>query len=463
MLFIQDTLQPNIGIGYISGFLKRNGVDTRLLLKNRKKNVVSEIKEIAPDLIGIPCMTGNENKVVELSNQIKNSSIASKIIVGGPHPTFFPSGFQGHASIDYICRGECDNNEIMDLLSHIKNGGSSKWEGNNILENNGSSQYPHFNITEDLDSLPFPDMDMYYDNKLFKGFHSFLFITSRGCPYKCSYCHNSTYNKLVVQKKYLRRHSPEYVVEYLVMMKKKYGNRFVRFFDDIFVRDKEWIEVFVELYNKKVNLPYFCHLKPDLFDEDYARLLKESKCYSVCFGIETGNEKLRERVLNRKSSNDSIYKTSDLLHKYGIKFATNNIVGLPDESLGDSFETIKLNYEIKSTAAWCSIYTPYPSTLLSEYCLEKGYVDRRRLREIEPFYFKRSILKTKDINKQVNLHKFFYICSKSKSSWPLVKTLINLKYNKLFECIFATTFLFFRKVIHRQSYIKTIKEILFQL
>lgn len=457
-LFVQNIVFPFIGTGYVSSFLKKNHIPTDLIFRDGK--TAKYVKDAAPDLVGIFCMTGNEANVKSLSRRIKEAAKDAKIIVGGPHPTFFPMGFQDCPEVDYLCRGECDNDETIELFEHIK-GGETLWRGNNIIANSPSgSPLDLLNITEDLDTLPFPDMDIYYDKKEFKREHSFILSTSRGCPYRCSYCYNSIYNGMLKSKRYVRRHSPDYVVEYLSYLKKKYGPRRVNFQDDVFASNKKWIERFTELYKPKVGLPYYCNVKTDIFDEDYARLLKEGGCHAVCFGVETGNEELRKRILNRKYSNKSISETAAILHGHGIDFVTTNMVGLPDETLENSFETVKLNYDIKSTAAWCSVFTPYPNTPLSEYSIEKGYIERRQVETLPTTYFKGSILTKKDINEQVNLHKFFYVASRHAFTWPAIRRLVKFKSNRLFEYFFFTSFVFYRKRIYKQGFFSILRMLL---
>jgi radical SAM superfamily enzyme YgiQ (UPF0313 family) len=457
-LFVQNIVFPFIGTGYVSSFLKKNNIDTDIIFRNNE--TAGHVRDVAPSMVGIFCMTGNEASVKNLARGIKESAKGVKIIVGGPHPTFFPLGFQDCPDVDYLCRGECDNDEIIGLLGHVREG-MTGWKGNNIIANqDAGSELKQLNIAEDLDSLPFPDMDIYYDKKEFRREHSFILSTSRGCPYRCSYCYNSIYNSMLKSKRYVRRHSPEYVVEYLSYLKNRYGSRRVNFQDDVFAVNKEWIGRFTELYRRKVGLPYYCNIKTDIFDEDYARLLKEGGCYAVCFGVETGNEELRKRILNRRYSNQSIYETAGTLRRYGIDFVTTNMVGLPDETIENSFETVKLNYDIKSTVAWCSVFTPYPNTPLSEYSIEKGYIERKQVETLPATYFKGSILRKRDINEQVNLHKFFYIASKYKFTWPTIRRLVKFKSNRLFEYFFFSTFVFYRKRIYKQGFFSILRMLL---
>ena len=88
-------------------------------------------------------------------------------------------------------------------------------------------------------------------------------------------------------------------------------------------------------------------------------------------GVESGNEELRKLVLKRDMTNAKIIEAADLFHKYGISIMTQNMVGLPDETIENAYETILVNTKVKPAYAWASIFQPYPRTELYHYCIEK--------------------------------------------------------------------------------------------
>jgi len=97
-------------------------------------------------------------------------------------------------------------------------------------------------------------------------------------------------------------------------------------------------------------------------------------CYSVTFGVESGSARLRNELLKKRLSDESILQCAAFLHKYKIPFATYNITGLPGETLQDAWDTVNINVQIKPNWAFYSIYQPLPKTELVEFAIDKGYL-----------------------------------------------------------------------------------------
>jgi len=119
----------------------------------------------------------------------------------------------------------------------------------------------------------------------------------------------------------------------------------VYFQDDTFIVNKKW---YTDVTNRiaKLDKPYHCHIRCDHFTEEDAKQLKETGCKSVTFSIESGNSLIREKLLNRKMTDFQIINTANLLHKYGIKFRIENMVGLPFTTIEDDYMTLTLNRKL---------------------------------------------------------------------------------------------------------------------
>jgi len=239
------------------------------------------------------------------------------------------------------------------------------------------------------------------------------FIAGRGCPYNCKYCFNEKYSKVYEGKgKRVRFRSVDNVIEEVKDVINKYPTKVVYFQDDTFILDKEWLKEFCEKY-KEINLPFHCHVRANLVDEEIVKMLKEAKCYSVHIAAETADDKIRNEVLNRNMSKEEILNSCKLLRKYGIKFMMQNMIGLPGGSLKKDLKTLKLNIKCKPNYAWVSIFQPYPGTELEKYCRENGYVEDLDYDEIGSDFFNRSLLKIEDRKKVEHLQKWFgYVVDK---------------------------------------------------
>jgi hypothetical protein len=142
--------------------------------------------------------------------------------------------------------------------------------------------------------------------------------------------------------------------------------------DDMFIFDAEWIKEFSTQYAEKVGLPFACNVRADLVTEEIVRDLKAGGCSLVMFGIESGNDQIRQRILKRNISAGQIINTAALLKRYGIKFMTFNMIGLPGEDLDAIYQTIQLNRECAPTYPYACILQSYPGADIAKSRLEQG-------------------------------------------------------------------------------------------
>ena len=263
-------------------------------------------------------------------------------------------------------------------------------------------------------------------------------LVVHNCPYKCTYCFNSNENwqKMVGKgKDRLRYHSPEWIIEDIEMTFNEWGGQLVSFQDDIFGIDLDWLERFSGLY-RRVRLPFFAQLRPRLITEDRIKLLKEAGVHIISFAIESGNQKNRKEVLDRDEPNELIERGCELLHRYGIKFRMQNLLGLPvDDPLADAIETLQFNIKCKPTLSWVSLLQAYPGTAIADYVIKKGIV--KSMSEltymVNATFFDEMSLPVKDKEKIERLHKYWSACVRWPWLFPIVSVLINFNLGKKFH------------------------------
>ena len=141
----------------------------------------------------------------------------------------------------------------------------------------------------------------------------------------------------------MRVRAISHVLDELKQIKNKYRPTCFFFHDDTFGFNKDYDVEFLTAYKKQVDLPFACLIRADLASEGYIKLLKETGCYMVSFGIESGNEALRKKVLKKQIGDEHILRCAALLHQHKIPFNTFNMVGLPDETLTHVWDTIDIN------------------------------------------------------------------------------------------------------------------------
>jgi len=436
--FVQNLYFEYLGVMYISSILKQNGHQVEMFIPQGGKGTGNFLKALSvfkPDLVGFPCTTGIHNWALQCARMLKHS-FPLKTIFGGPHPTYFPDIIH-EPPVDIICRGEGEY-PLLDLANKIDGDEDitstlSCWFKVNGMIIKNDQRY----LAEDLDQLPFPDRKLYpFKYPYFRGSKK-TFMASRGCPFNCTFCFNHQYKKLYEGKgRFVRHRSVENLIQEIKEVRDKDRDlRTVYMQDDNFILNKDWLGKFADHYAREINLPFICLIRADLTDETTIKQLSKANCKNVFFGIETGSERLRNALLQKGVTDKQIFHTAYLLKKYGIKFRTYNIVGLPGETMEEVYKTVEINMKIKTNYPWCSLFYPFPGTTLGEYA-EKHHMLESSVENSPPSFFKTSTLKSAHKQKFINLQKLFFYAVKFPRLMPAIKIMIRWKPNTFFEVLF---------------------------
>jgi len=228
-------------------------------------------------------------------------------------------------------------------------------------------------LIQDLDSLPFPDKDLF---KLYvpDKHKRYTIMTSRGCPYTCTYCTHSYQKKLYYGKgKYFRRRSVSNVIAELKFAKSKYNCSSFIFHDDTFNCDIPWLKEFVLQYKKEISLPFFCWLEPSNVNLESIKLLKRANCCSVEMGVQSVDEDMKKRFLNRYETNEQIKYAMKLLYNFQIYCTVDIIFGLPMQNEKALLECVKFFNENRPddiNIFWLKIF---PKTTISKWFCNTNY------------------------------------------------------------------------------------------
>ena len=170
--------------------------------------------------------------------------------------------------------------------------------------------------------------------------------------------------------------SPSGAIGYLKALRHAYPQmRYVNFMDDILHPDEGWLEEFVPMYKREIGLPFVAQHRPGLLTERATSLLRDAGCYELHFGLESGNQEMRRKILKRGNITDEqIIEAFRLCKKYDIATGAYNMIGLPFETMSMALETIKLNALVAPNLVWNPIFTPYPRTDLHRVAAEAGLV-----------------------------------------------------------------------------------------
>lgn len=463
--FISGSCQT-LGIQYISSLLKKNGHQVKLffdpqlfndsflsikLLSNifdHKKNIVSQLKDYDPDLIGISVITDFYQWASQLSQMIKEE-MAVPIILGGIHPTSVPERVIKNPFIDMICLGEGEY-PMLELVNSMQIGKidysiKNIWfkKDSEIIRNEVRA------LIEDIDSIPLADKALYYeDSPDFIKDHPYLIATDRGCPNSCSYCCHSFLKPFYKDKgKYFRQRSVDNVIKELQTSKEKYNIKHIEFVDDSFGHDIEWLKYFANEYKKHIGIKFICNMSPTDINKTSIECLKLANCAVIGMGLQSWDKSIRERVFNRKISNEIMEKAISLIKKAGIALSVDNIVGLPDQNNDDLIDSIRFYSKIRPDRIYFFKLQYYPNTQITKKAKESGLFSKEIYEDLldgkcsDVFRMKSLISKEKELNKDViriNILLFLMDFLSGKT----IENIINKKSYKYFPTIFDPYFIF---------------------
>jgi len=422
----------------ISSLLKKNGFEVEAVAADYKQ-IKAKLQKNVPTILAYSTPTGYFRHYLELNLRLKQEFSKIFTIFGGPHSTFFPDIIE-EEGIDAVCIGEGEY-PMLELVNGIAAGEVVNNIQNLWIKEEGriyrNAVRP---LIENLDQLPTPDHDIF--NQVMPDMAlPAVVITSRGCPYNCSYCFNHAYRQIYAGKgRPIRRRSVDNVMEELRAIKKR-GNPFIRFSDDIFILSRPWVEEFSRKYKEQIGLPFSCLVRANYVKQDILKMLKEAGCYRISLGIEAGNDIVRNKILKRDMSKEEIINAARLIRKVGIKLLTFNILAIPGGSFKTDWETLQLNIKCRPNYAGVSFMHPFPRTQIYNYAKEKGLLDEKHAQLIEAsggFGFT-SVIRFRDKKEKrmvENLHKFFPIAVKFPFLLPLIQQLIKLPPNRTFILIY---------------------------
>ncbi len=329
-----------------------------------------------PHVVGFSVMSVSLKIALILSQLTKELTPEALTIFGGIHPTIAPESTLQEGSVDIVCRGEGEET-IVEFLSKLERGEDyASIRGLWVKTQQGIVRNPIRPLIQNLDTIPFPDRDVLPASRLQAELYGINLLLSRGCPYPCAYCQNEFLMDLYKgHGHFVRYRSLPNIFAEIDWLVEKYKPQRLSFSDESFTLNKKFLREFCTEYPKKYNLPFLCQTRPDLVDEETIALLKKAGCDFMNMAIESGNPTVRNQVLKRNISTEKIITAFTLARKYGIRTASFNMIGLPNEDMSALWDTIHLNKVLQPERIMCTVFMPFPGTKLGEECLEAGWLE----------------------------------------------------------------------------------------
>ncbi len=347
---------PPLGILYISGYLEDQGIKNEVYdtTFSSKKAFRTYLLTYKPKLIGIYVNLMTKLNVLETIRFVKEHLTETTIILGGPEVRYSAENFLRYGA-DYIVIGEGEETmtELVNALMLVPAEMASNFSappglnpiisipGIAYLEADKFVQNHERQKIKDLDELSIPNrkkinLRQYLDAwKKFHGKNALSVSTMRGCPYTCKWCSRAVYGLSY------RRRNPEKVVEELIQIKKEYNPDSLWFVDDVFTISHKWLTAFRdELTRQNILIPYECITRADRLNEEVILMLKETGCFRVWIGAESGSQKVID-LMDRRVDVNQVREMIQLTRKHGVEAGTFIMLGYPGETEEDIEETIR--------------------------------------------------------------------------------------------------------------------------
>lgn len=366
---------PPMGILYVAAALRRTGdyeirvVDTSFR-GFRVAELEQRLREFRPDVVGISAITPEATSLHSIATEVKHHLPDTVVVAGGPHPTYYTDQVLRDAAIDFvvIAEGEESFGELLQALrgefpvEEVR--GIAYRQGNAIVRT------PPRPALSNLDAIPFPAWDLVEAQRYatlptmsVRISHEpyMVLVTSRGCPFKCTYCHD-------MHTKTFRARSPENVLEEMEWLIRKYGVREFEIIDDIFNFDLRRAERIFDLIIERkldIRLRFPNGIRGDVMNRTFLKKFRQAGGHYTAVAIESASprlQKLMKKHLNLERVQQTIRESTDL----GIFTLGFFMLGFPTETKEEIAATVDFAVRSNLHAALFNIVTPYEGTEIAD-------------------------------------------------------------------------------------------------
>lgn len=430
-----DVILPDpLGIMYVASYFEKHGVEVEIIdalalgFKNRipidkerirvglsPHMIKNCIKKSKADFFGVACSFTTQSESMHETVKIIKEITNKPVFVGGAHPSLMPFDTMKDKNIDFIVKGEgeltaleliqalCVGDEINDVR-----GLYYRQEKTNEIMFTGERE-----PIKNLDDLPFPayhliPLDIYFSatkygaggrDSVSTGSRWAEIITSRGCPYKCTFCSSS-----VVWGHKWRFRSPDNIVEELKFIYKNYNINRISFEDDNFTLIPERVE---ELCEKIINEGLSIYwdvpngIRADRLSKSIIRKMKKAGCLGLTIGVESGDQYFLGNIIKKALSLKKVEENASLIIQENIPLNCFFIIGIPGENEKIFSNSLNFARKLARMGAFCIFFiaVPLPGTELYKHAKMNNYLLKEN---IEPFDYlmgmERPLLKTKDFS-----------------------------------------------------------------
>lgn len=368
---VAGSILPPLGIAYIAAMLEKHGHSVNIIDGIAEGCTVNDVvpRLKGYDIVGLTTISTFAYRAKEVAKIIKDMDNDVVIVVGGAHANTIPYDLLKHPQFDFAVIGEAEYTfvEIANavdkgkLVKDIKN--EKEIKGLTFMDDTNTLTYtqPRPSI-QNLDEIPMParhllPMHLYKTSEARSNRQpSHSMMTSRGCPYPCTFCYQDLYGKTY------RAHSPQRVVDEMEELASKYGTREIAIWDDHFTLKKDRIFEICKLIKERgLNVSWSCVTRADAVNPELLKEMASANCEFISYGVESGSERMLN-VIKKMETKDSFRKAFKMTKEAGIKIRGYFMLGLYDETLDEMNETIDFAKELDPDVAGFTLWVPFPGT-----------------------------------------------------------------------------------------------------
>lgn len=369
-----ETTNPPLGLLYNASYLEKNGISVKVYDVRARNlslsDILKEIKKESPKVIGLSAMTSSIRSAVELATKIKKKFDKNEPLIafGGAHLS---------ADLDFIRRfpvfdfGVAGEGELL-FTKLVKQ----------VLKGERVSGLYIENPIQDLDKLPFPARHLinkldYYgavnedcsEEEKLKTIDASL-IGSRGCPFSCSFCSRP------VHKKFYRARSPENIVQEMEEIYDDYGGRYIFVDDTLTLNRVNTVNLCQLLIKTGKKFRWMAMTRASCVDKKMIKLMAQAGCCDLFFGVESGNERIRNVVIKKNVKDKEIFQAVKWCRKYGIQSNLFLMLGFPGETPKEIEDTVNFGKKVQADFIGIHITVPLPGAEIFEVAVKEGKLDK---------------------------------------------------------------------------------------
>jgi len=398
---------PPLGLGYIASYLQRNGhhvqiFDDSVTNINQIKYNITYFK---PDIVGFTTFTFAINHCFLLAKWVKEFDSSINVVFGGPHASYLPYETLVNECVDSVVYGEGEETMVelvnrlakRETLEGVK--GVLYKDKNNRIINNGPRP-----LIEDLDSIPFPAHELFpignYYGSVYRKFSNknmCSIITSRGCPYRCTFCSHKMFGSKI------RFRSVENVIDEIDLLVQRYGiGEFIVLDDTFILKPNRVLDICESILKRGLNISWSCNLRVKNASEKLYSIMGKAGCKGALIGVESGSQEVLD-LMKKETTIDQIVNAVALAKKYFEYVTCSFILGMPGDTLQRAYQTIEFAKKLDPDYANFYIATPLPGSQLFDEAVKRKLIDKKNLEVRDGFvmtFGMEPVIEMSEINKK---------------------------------------------------------------